>query len=26
VGMNGDRVQMGFGARDAGLLKRTLGV
>lgn len=25
VGMNGDRVQMGFGARDAGLLKRTLG-
>ncbi|MGD0863035.1 MAG: hypothetical protein ABSA21_09795 [Candidatus Limnocylindrales bacterium] len=26
VGMSGDRVQMGFGARDAALLKRTLGV
>jgi len=26
VGMNGDRVQMGFGARDAALLRRTLGV
>ena len=25
VGMSGDRVQMGFGARDAALLKRTLG-
>jgi hypothetical protein len=26
VGMSGDQVQMGFGARDAALLKRTLGV
>ena len=26
VGMSGDRVQMGFGARDAALLRRTLGV
>ncbi|MGA2511996.1 MAG: hypothetical protein ABSG37_00030 [Candidatus Limnocylindrales bacterium] len=26
VGMSGDRVQMGFGASDAALLKRTLGV
>jgi hypothetical protein len=26
VGMNGDRVQIGFGASDAALLKRTLGV
>jgi hypothetical protein len=26
VGMSGDRVQMGFGARDAALVKRTLGV
>jgi len=26
VGMSGDRVQMGFGARDTALLKRTLGV
>ena len=25
VGMSGDRVQMGFGAHDAALLKRTLG-
>ena len=26
MGMSGDRVQMGFGARDSALLKRTLGV
>ena len=26
VGMSGDRIKMGFGARDAALLKRTLGV
>ncbi|MGZ6265700.1 MAG: hypothetical protein ACXWN4_02180 [Candidatus Limnocylindrales bacterium] len=26
VGMSGDRIQMGFGARDTALLKRTLGV
>ena len=26
VGMSGDRVQMGFGASDTALLKRTLGV
>lgn len=26
VGMSGDRVQMGFGASDEALLKRTLGV
>ena len=26
VGMSGDRVQMGFGARDSALVKRTLGV
>jgi len=26
VGMSGDRVQMGFGARDTALLKRALGV
>ncbi len=26
VGMTGDRVQMGFGARDPGLLKHALGV
>ena len=26
VGMSGDRVRMAFGARDAALLKRTLGV
>ena len=25
VGMNGDRLQVGFGATDAGLLRRTLG-
>lgn len=25
VGMNGDRIQMGFGATDAALLRRTLG-
>ena len=26
VGMSGDRVQMGFGAPDTALLKRTLGI
>ena len=26
VGMSGDRVQMGFGARDSALLRRALGV
>ena len=26
VGMSGDRIRMGFGARDAALQKRTLGV
>jgi len=26
VGMSGDRIKMGFGSRDAALLKRTLGV
>ena len=26
VGMSGDRIQIGFGARDTALLKRTLGV
>jgi hypothetical protein len=26
VGMSGDRLQIGFGARDTALLKRTLGV
>jgi hypothetical protein len=25
VGMNGDLLQVGFGATDAGLLRRTLG-